>query len=95
MILPAVLPSVAISYIGMPSLYWAHTENGSLCLRSSLPLRPPFYALAARRVRQLKAVLTGLSVRQSVKLRAEFDRALDDAAESILVRALSALAHAI
>jgi len=43
----------------------------------------------------LKAVLTGLSVRQSVKLRAEFDRALDDAAESILVRALSALAHAI
>jgi hypothetical protein len=66
MILAAVLPAVVISYLGMPSLYWAHTENGSLRLRSNLPLRPPFCVPAVRLVRQSIGVFTGLSVRQSV-----------------------------
>ena len=93
MILFAALPAAAISYVGMPSLYWAHTENGLLCLRSNLHLRPPFYARAARHVRQVIGVLTRLYYEQPVNLRAELDAAINHAAGPILVRALSASAH--
>ena len=90
----AALPVAAILYTGMPSLFWAHTENGSLRLRSNLPLRPPFHVSAARHVRLTIDRGFYQAVGQTVsELRAEFDGALDDPAEPIRVRALSALAH--
>ena len=93
MILFAALPAAAISYVGMPSLYWAHTENGLLCLRSNLPLRPPFYSAAARHVRRLIGIFGEAAGQTVSELCAEFDTALNDAAGPILVRALSASAH--